>query len=213
MCAFWDMYELGSAAGSGRREAWAACEPAAARGEPFKLHGVSRRGAGVPGASPPPRFTLKFRPAAPEDGAAALAGGAMHARGRPYFFVELEPDAGWAPRSLPCTPTAASGLRRGASGLRGVGSGLGFGCGGGEGADGGVAGGSPRGAGCGSPVGSDTGSAGTLASVSSMPFPGLEMGKLLGRGAFGFVYRGTYQGTTVAVKARALGLLGSPLLA
>ncbi|KAK9839806.1 hypothetical protein WJX81_003100 [Elliptochloris bilobata] len=185
VCAFWDMFEMGAGLGSSRCEAWAACEPAAARGEPFKLHGVARRGA-LPGSAPPPRFTLKFRPAAPEEGAAALVGMALPPRGRPYFFVELEADQPPVPRRGGSPSACGSPMQAGAWADSGFG------------ADGGADGGSPRGGS--SPVGSDAGGPGALCSMSSMPFPGLEMGKLLGRGAFGFVYSGTYQGATVAVK-------------
>jgi len=193
VCAFWDLFEMGAAHGSSRREAWAACEPAAARGEPFKLHGVARRGGGG-GAASPRRFTLKFRPALPEPDGAAQCGLALPPRGRPYFFVELDLD------SAPTTPRGAdAGWPGGARwGAPRAGADVGFGCGagGGDGCGGGPDGGAA--ALCASPARSDPGCA--LASATSMPFPGLEVGKLLGRGAFGFVYCGTYQGATVAVK-------------
>jgi len=193
VCAFWDLFEMGAAHGSSRREAWAACEPAAARGEPFKLHGVARRGGGG-GAASPRRFTLKFRPALPEPDGAAQCGLALPPCGRPYFFVELDLD------SAPTTPRGAdAGWPGGARwGAPRAGADVGFGCGagGGDGRGGGPDGGAA--ALCASPARSDPGCA--LASATSMPFPGLEVGKLLGRGAFGFVYCGTYQGATVAVK-------------
>lgn len=35
---------------------------------------------------------------------------------------------------------------------------------------------------------------------TSVPFPGLELGMVLGRGAFGSVFQGTYNTEPVAVK-------------
>lgn len=37
-------------------------------------------------------------------------------------------------------------------------------------------------------------------SPTSVPFPGLELGYVIGRGAFGSVFRGTYNGEPVAIK-------------
>ena len=37
----------------------------------------------------------------------------------------------------------------------------------------------------------------------ALPFEGLELGPLVGRGSFGRVYRGRWQDKTVAVKVRA----------
>ena len=36
--------------------------------------------------------------------------------------------------------------------------------------------------------------------ATNVPFPGLELGFVLGRGAFGSVFKGTYNGEPVAVK-------------
>ena len=43
--------------------------------------------------------------------------------------------------------------------------------------------------------------------------PRLELGKLLGQGSYGRVYRGTYNGKIIAVKARHAPFLAKPWLA
>ena len=48
---------------------------------------------------------------------------------------------------------------------------------------------------------------------TNVPFPGLELGFVLGRGAFGSVFRGTYNGEPVAVKVTAACLGSVPDLA
>ena len=46
----------------------------------------------------------------------------------------------------------------------------------------------------------------------AIPFQGLELGYVLGRGAFGSVFQGTYNGRPVAVKVRPAPCLGKRLL-
>ncbi len=52
-----------------------------------------------------------------------------------------------------------------------------------------------------------------LSPGTNVPFPGLELGFVLGRGAFGSVFRGTYNGEPVAVKVTRLIWLIPPCFA
>ena len=46
--------------------------------------------------------------------------------------------------------------------------------------------------------------ASSVLQPDALPFEGLELGPLVGRGSFGRVYRGRWQDKTVAVKVRRL---------